>query len=158
VSRALRILAAGVVGLVVAGMPVACGSDGDDGGREAAPGAEVRPPRLVTGDRRAYTRIQRASGDLRAAAIPVSYGASEIVAADRLRADIRTLEVTEPQDSLLKRLRRRTLRALRTASAAGQGDSAQAAAAAAIAEADRIDAGLRRYAASNPAANEIAPG
>ena len=35
---------------------------------------------------------------------------------------------------------------------------ARQAIAAAIAEADRIDAGLRRYAASHPAANEIAPG
>jgi hypothetical protein len=154
----LRIVAAGVVALVIAGSPVACGSDGDDGGTQAAPGAEARPPRLAAEDKRAFTRIQRASGDLRAAAIPVSYGAPEVVAAARLRADIRRLERTRPEDSLLKRLRLRTLNALRDLSAAGKGEPAQQAGSAAITEADRIDAGLRRYAATNPAANEVAPG
>jgi hypothetical protein len=151
-------LVAGIAGVLVVGAPVACGSGGDDGGSQAAPGADTPAPRLETADKTAFTRIQRASGDLRAAAIPVSYGTSGIVAADRLRADIRRLDATEPQDPLLKRLRRRGLGALRALSAGGDGESARAAADAAIAEADRIDAGLRRYAASNPAANEIAPG
>ena len=156
-SRALRLLAAAAVGLVIAAAPLGCGSD-DDGAPEPAPGADVRPPRLPAADKTAYTRIQRASGDLRAAAIPVPYGASEAVVADRLRADARRLERTQPENSLLRRLRRRTLDAVRDLTAADEGEPARAAATAAIGEADRIDAGLRRYAASNPAANEIAPG
>ena len=152
---ALRILVAGVIALLIAVVPLACGSD--DKGNETVPGAEVRPPRLAPADKRAFRQIQKSSGDLRAAAIAASYGSSETIVADQLRVDIRKLEDLHPRDSLLKRLHRRALRALRSASE-GQGADVQAAAAAAIAEADLIDDGLRRYAASHPAANELAPG
>jgi hypothetical protein len=155
VRRALRFLVAGAAAFSIAVAPLACGSEDED---KTVPGAEVRPPRLPPVDKRAYRRIQQSSGDLRAAAIAVSYGSSEVVVADQLRADIRKLENLDPHDPLLKRLHRRALRALRSAGSAGQGAAAQAAAAAAIAEADRIDAGLRRYAASHPAANELTPG
>ena len=153
---ALRILAAGVVALLIAVAPLACGSD--DVGDKTVPGAEVRPPRLAPADRRAYRQIQKSSGDLRAAAIAASNGSSETIVPDQLRPDIRKLENLHPGDSLLSRLHRRALRALGSAASEGQGADVQAAAAAAIAEADLIDAGLRRYAALHPAANELAPG
>jgi hypothetical protein len=82
------------------------------------------------------------------------------VVADRLNAAVRALEAERPRDSLLKRLRARTLRSLRAAASkrARQKDTAGRIAKSAIAEADRIDAGLRSYAASHPAANDLQPG
>jgi hypothetical protein len=140
--------------------PAACGDDNADEAKTAAPGAEVAPPRLVRADRKAFAEIQRSSGALRAAAIPVAYGSAPgIVAPGRLLAAARDVAAIVPRDSLLRRLRRRTIRALRTAASdGGTPEIAKDAANAAIAEADRIDAGLRRYAAAHPAANEIAPG
>jgi hypothetical protein len=158
VPRLRSLLAAGLAGLLVAVGPVACGDDDADESQRAAPGAEVAPPRLSRSDREAFAEIQRASGALRAAAIAVAYGsAPRIAEPGRLRAVARELAAIVPRDSLLRRLRRRTIKALRTA-ASEEGTPPKDVAKAAIAEADRIDAGLRRYAASHPAANEIAPG
>lgn len=151
-----------VSGLLVAAAPLAGCGGSDDGGTSSAtatkpaPGAEVAPPPLATRDRRVYNEIQRSSGALRAAAVPVAYGAAtRIVVADRLNAAARRLAVTHPRNSLLRRLRRTALAALGVAASdrAREDSSAKGIANAAIAEADRIDAGLRRYAASHPAAN-----
>jgi hypothetical protein len=169
VPRLTRLLVAGVAALAIAGSAAGCGDSGDKNGnagntaggnsvdgKRPPPGAEARPPRLVRADKRAYIRIQKASGDLRAAASPVSYGATSRIATDQLNADFRKLLALSPQSPLLRRLRVEAMTAVR--SATSRGASGKAVAAAATAEADRIDAGLRRYAASNPAANEIAPG
>ena len=159
-SRLPRILALCLVALLVL-VPVSCGgSDDDNDARRTAPGAEVPPPRLPKRDSRGYAEIQSASGALRAAATPVAYGvAPTIVATGSLRAAARQLRRVSPSHPQLRRLRRDALDALDTAAAeGGERSSAKAVAKSAIAEADRIDAGLRRYSASHPAANEIAPG
>jgi hypothetical protein len=163
VLRPSRPLLAGVAGfLALAGSALGCGGGSDDGDQSAktAPGAETPPPALRTADRKAFAEIQRSSGVLRAAAIPVAYGAApRIVVADRLNVASRALARDVPRNALLRRLRRTALRGLRaTASPAAQREAtAKAIAESAIAEADRIDAGLRRYAASHPAANELPP-
>jgi hypothetical protein len=173
VPRLTRLLVAGVAALAIAGPPAGCGGSSDKhgnaggnnggtastnaaGGKRPPRSAEVRPPRLVRADKRAYTTIQKASGDLRAAATPVTYGATGRIATHQLNTDFRKLLALSPQSALLRRRRVQTMPALR--SATSRGASGKAVAAAATAEADRIDSGLRRYAASNPAANEIAPG
>jgi hypothetical protein len=151
-----------VAGLLIAATPLAAcgGSDNDDGTggttTKTVPGAEVAPPPLVPRDRRAYNAIQRSSGALRAAAVPVAYGSgTRIVVADHLNALAGQLARTSPRNASLKRLRRTALDALSQASSAAAREDATAKgiAKASIAEADRIDAGLRRYAASHPAAN-----
>jgi hypothetical protein len=164
VPRPPRSLLAGVaVALALAAASAGCGGGSGDGkdATQTAPGAETPPPRLRTADRKAFAEIQRSSGVLRAAAVPVAYGAAtRIVVKDRLNAATRALAADVPRDSLLRRLRSRALRGLRAAASpkAHADRAARRIAAFAIAEADRIDAGLRRYAASHPAANEIAPG
>jgi len=105
----------------------------------------------------AFGRIQSASGALRAAAVPVAYGASPQSDASGLNRALRRLPGAEPQNVQLQRLKARTLAAINAILAADRGAAAKAAATEAIAEADGIDAGLRRYAASHPAANEIQP-
>lgn len=167
--RLTRLLVAGVAALAIAGPTAGCGGSGDKSGNAATStagqdagakrpprAAEVRPPRLARTDKRAYTAIQKASGDLRAAATPVTYGPAAKIATKQLNADFRRLLALSPESPSLRRLRVQTLTAVR--SAISPGAAGKAVATAAIAEADRIDAGLRRYAASNPAANEIAPG
>jgi hypothetical protein len=169
VPRFTRLLVAGVAALAFAGPIAACGGSGDKkpnaatnaagqatGGKRPPRSAEVRPPRLVRTDKRAYRTIQKASGDLRAAATPVTYSPTVRIATKQLNLDFSKLLALSPQSPLLRSLRVQTLTAVRSATSSGA--SGKAAATAAIAEADRIDAGLRRYAASNPAANEIAPG
>jgi hypothetical protein len=162
VPRLTRPSAAGVVAFAVAaGSITGCGggskegSTSETGTRKPPRSAEVAPPRLPAPDRRAYAAIQRSSGDLRAAATPVAYGSAGTIAAGQLNADVRRLERLKPRSSLLQDLREQTLSAVRSTITRG---SSKAIANAAIGEADRIDQGLRRYAASNPAANEIAPG
>jgi hypothetical protein len=86
----------------------------------------------------------------------VTYGSAAKIGSRQLNSDFRKVLALSPQSPLLRRLRAQALTAVRSATSPAA--SVKAAAAAAIAEADRIDAGLRRYAASNPAANEIAPG
>jgi hypothetical protein len=161
VPRLTRLLAAGVAAFAVAaGSITGCGggSDGSTGRtdkRKPPKSAEVAPPRLPASDRRTYAAIQKTSGDLRAAATPVAYGSGGTIAADQLEADVRRLERLKPRSSSLRDAREQALSAVRSTITRG---SSKASANAAIAEADRIDDSLRRYAASNPAANEIAPG
>jgi hypothetical protein len=169
VPRLNRLLVAGVAATAIAGPIAGCGGSGDRngsagtnsvangaGGKRPPRSAGVRPPRLARTDKRAYATIQKASGDLRAAATPVTYNPAGRIATKQLNADFRKVLALSPGSPLLRRLRVQTLTAVR--SATSHGASAKAVATAAIAEADRIDAGLRRYAASNPAANEIPPG
>jgi hypothetical protein len=165
VSRPLKSLVAGIGVLLVAGPLSSCGGSADKSTssetNRAVPGAEARPPRLSRPDRKAVRDIQKSSGDLRAAVTPVAYGSSnQILAKNQLSADISSLNSSKPRNSLLRRLRTRALHALQSAvsSSPHQSVPPKDVATAAIAEADRIDAGLRRYAASHPAANEIAPG
>jgi hypothetical protein len=160
VPRPSCLLAAGVAALLIAGPLAGCGGSDDSGDAKQAPrSAEVPPPRLGNTDRKAYARILRSSGALRAAAVPVAYGAAPRIATDQLNPAIGKLAATHPRNPSLRRLRLSILSALRAAVSGGaQGESAKAIATQAIAEADRTDAGLRRYAASHPAANEIAPG
>jgi len=147
-----------LAGLAIA-VPAGCGGSDknkDAGTTKTAPGAETPPPPLPSADRGAYAEIQRSSGALRAAAVPVAYGsATRFVVADRLNAAAGQLSRARPRSPLLARLRRTTLAALRRTASAGALDDAKAKGIAkkAITEADRIDAGLRRYAASHPAAN-----
>jgi hypothetical protein len=105
----------------------------------------------------AFGRIQSASGALRAAAVPVAYGASPQIDSAQLSHVVRRLSGADPQSAQLRRLKAATLAAINAVEAASVGAAAKAGATEAIAEADRIDDGLRRYAASHPAANEIQP-
>jgi hypothetical protein len=167
VPRLIRLLAAGVAALALAAAGVAgCGGDAKPKAKpESAPGAadqrkpprsaEIPPPRLHAPDRKAYAAIQKTSGDLRAAVTPLAYGAASRIDTADLTADARKLERLAPRNGRLQGLREQTLSALQ--SVIGRAPT-KAIATAAIGEADRIDDGLRRYAASNPAANEIAPG
>ena len=158
----LTLVLVGVSGLATLSSLAGCGGSGDkdaqSASRRAPRSAEVPPPRLAAVDRRAYAVIQKASGDLRAAAIPVTYGSAAQIPAGQLHSDLRRLDTLKPRNPLLKRLHAETARAVTSLTAQRSASSAHASAKAAIAEADRIDAGLRRYAASHPAANEIAPG
>jgi hypothetical protein len=158
VSGTLRILAAAAAGVVIAFPFPGCGGSSDDSStRRAAPGAETKPPRLPSADRRAYAQIQRASGALRAAAVPITYGASAAVDLGPVRRATRRVSATHPRNAQLQRLRASMLRALGAINSASPGAASKTAATEAIAEADHTDAALRRYAASHPAANEIAP-
>ena len=128
---------------------------------KANPNAETPPPALRTGDRKTFAVLTRSSGVLRAAAVPVAYGsATRIVVGPRLDAAAAELQRTHPRSAALRRLRLQTLAGLRLASspAALRGSSSKRIAQESIAKADRIDDGLRGYAASNPAANDLQPG
>jgi hypothetical protein len=122
-----------------------------------AHGADVKPPRLSRADRLAFGRIQSASGALRAAAVPVAYGAAPQIDPAGLNRAMRRLSGADPANAQLQRLKARTLAAINALLGAGQGAAAKATGNQAIGVADRIDDGLRRYAASHPAANEIQP-
>ena len=117
--------------------------------------AETPPPPLHVSDRKTYAAVERISGDLRAAATPLAYGTASTIDKTALVSDARTLDRLSPRSAQLRGLRQQTISALQ--SVIGRAPT-KAIATAAIGEADRIDDGLRRYAASNPAANEIAPG
>jgi hypothetical protein len=137
------------------------GSDDKTSEQKTHPAAEIPPPALRPADRAAFVELGRASGVLRAAAIPVAYGAAtRIVVAPRLRAAAVDVRKTRPRSPRLRRLRARTLAALRLASSSGarQDGTAKQIARDSIKQAARIDAGLRQYAASNPAANDLQPG
>jgi hypothetical protein len=155
----VRLLVAGVAAVALAAFAAACGGGSDEttSATRPPPSADVRPPRLPRADRLAFGRIRSASGALRAAAVPVAYGASPRVDASQLRRVLRRLSGADPQNAQLQKLKARTLDALNTLMATGQGAPAKAVANEAIAVADRIDDGLRGYAASHPAANEIQP-
>jgi hypothetical protein len=162
VSRSNRPLVASVIGLAVLVAVTGCGggskgaSTTEASARKPPKHAEVPPPRLRSNDKAAFAAIQRASGVLRAAAVPAAYGSTTRIPANRLRVVAREVGATHPRNPLLRRLRATTQSALDTA--ASSSAPPKAIATAAIAEADRIDGGLRRYAASHPAANELAPG
>jgi hypothetical protein len=132
------------------------GSTTETGSRKPPRSAEVPPPRLASRDKRAFVTIQKASGALRAGVVAAAYGSTNRIPAQRLRGAAGEVRSVHPRNALLKKLRARTAGAL--IAAATPGADSKAVATAAIAEADRIDAGLREYAASHPAANEVAPG
>jgi hypothetical protein len=167
VQRLNRHLAAGAAVLTLAAWGVAgCGggSSSTSSSKTATSAAdqkkpprsaEIPPPRLHPPDRKTYAAIERISGDLRAAATPLAYGTAATIDKTALASDARTLDRLAPKSAQLRGLRQQTLSALQ--SVIGRAPT-KAIATAAIGEADRIDDGLRRYAASNPAANEIAPG
>ena len=161
-----RLPPAGLAALALMALVAAgCGGGNSSSGSKTATGAgsqkkpprsaETPPPRLHASDRKAYASIQRISGDLRAAVTPLAYGTAATIDTTALAADARTLDRLTPRSAELQGLRQQTLSALQ--SVIGRSPT-KAIATAAIGEADRIDDGLRRYAASNPAANEIAPG
>jgi hypothetical protein len=150
-----------VGGLLI--LAAGCGSSSDK--KSTAPkapaSAEQPPPALPSGDRVAFAELARSSGVLRAAAVPVAYGsASRIVVVPRLDAAASAVRKTRPRSAALRRLRARTLAALRLATSPGalRQPTSKRIASRAIAAADRIDAGLRGYAGSNPAANDLLPG
>jgi hypothetical protein len=157
--RLVRAIVVGAVLILAAG----CGSSGDKQSNERKPpaSAETPPPALPSGDRAAFAELTRSSGVLRAAAVPVAYGsATRIVVVPRLDAAAGAVRKTKPGNRALRALRTRTLAALRLASSPGalQQATSKRIARRALAEADRIDAGLRSYAGSNPAANDLLPG
>jgi hypothetical protein len=164
VSPIVRFLIAAIAGCSILVSGTGCGGSKHDSepvqrdSRKPPRSAEIPPPRLRAPDKKAYAVIQKTSGDLRAAAIPATYGSTAGIATDQLSSDVRKLDAQKPRNSLLKRLLAETRSAVTAAIAQRSGAPARASAKAAIAEADRIDAGLRRYAASHPAANEITPG
>ena len=140
-----------------------CGGSDDNTSQQQKtnPAAEIPPPALRPADSAAFSELRRGSGVLRAAAIPVAYGAAtRIVVAPRLRAEALEVRKTRPRSPRLRSLRARTLAALQLASSPGavQDGTAKQIARDSIKQADRIDAGLRQYAASNPAANDLQPG
>jgi hypothetical protein len=165
VPRLNRLLLAGVAALALSAAGVAGCGGGSSSSSKTATGAatqkkpprsaEIPPPRLRASDRKTYAAIQRISGDLRAAVTPLAYGTAATIDTTALASDARQLERLAPQSTQLQGLRQQTLSALQ--SVIGRSPT-KAIATAAIGEADRIDDGLRRYAASNPAANEITPG
>jgi hypothetical protein len=157
-----RLVGAIVVGALLI-LAAGCGSSSDKKSNEpkAPASAEKPPPALPSGDRVAFAALTRGSGVLRAAATPVAYGsATRIVVVPRLDAAATAVRRTRPRSAALRRLRARTLAALRLATSPGalQQATSKPIARKTIAAADRIDAGLRRYAGSNPAANDLLPG
>jgi hypothetical protein len=162
VPRPRAVIGAIAVGLLL----VASGCGGSDDKASSAqtetnPNAEVPPPALHHADRKAYAELTQASGALRSAAVPVAYGsATRIVVAERLDAEAADVLKEHPDSAALRSLRKRTLAALRLAGspAAQRVTTAKQIARDSIAKADRIDDGLRRYAATNPAANDLTPG
>jgi hypothetical protein len=159
----LAMLAMLAVSALLIGAAGCGGSDDKTSQQETKtnPAAEIPPPALRPADSAAFSELRRGSGVLRAAAIPVAYGAAtRIVVAPRLRAEAVEVRQTRPRSPRLRSLRARTLAALRLASSPGavQDGTAKQIARDSIKQADRIDAGLRRYAASNPAANDLQPG
>jgi hypothetical protein len=157
-----RGLRSGIVAGALWAALAGCGGSSDKPAQPRPPAsAEQPPPRLSTGNRATFVALARNSGVLRAAAVPVAYGsATRIVVQRRLRAAARQVGRTHPRNAALRALRARLLAALHRAASAEtlQDSAAKRIARDSIAATDRVDAGLRRYAASNPAANELLPG
>jgi len=121
VPRLNPLLASGFAALALAGGAAGgCGggsssssssttSTGATNQKKPPASAERPPPRLKSSDRKAYAAIQKASGDLRAAVTPLSYGTATTIDTAALATDVRKLNAVAPHSASLQGLRQQTL-------------------------------------------------
>jgi hypothetical protein len=132
---------------------------GEPSGEEGDQARSAALERIPQSDRDAFLQLATAIGTLRARAAPVAVGSTDrlgpaapIVAA---RGQVVALH---PTDAALVQVRQGLIPALsRFARAPLSGATARRAARSAIADADRIEAGLRRYSRTQPAIGGVIP-
>jgi hypothetical protein len=133
-----------------------------DGGEQGDQGEEGQAKALTQvpkEDQTAFIQLGTVIGALRARAAPVAVGTSaRLGSAAPLMAGRAQIAALEPQDPDLTRVRDQLLPVLtRFSRAPRSGPASRRAARAAIAEADRIEAGLRHYAQVRPAVGGLIP-
>jgi hypothetical protein len=135
------------------------GEGGERTGEEAEQGQSEALNKIPEGDRTAFFQLATAIGTLRARAAPVAVGTSpQLENAAPLRAARAQVAKLRPADPQLVQLRAQLLPLLaRFTKAPESGAGATRAAKAAIADADRIEAGLRAYTQRTPAIGGAIP-
>ena len=130
-----------------------------EAGEEAEQGQADALNKIPEADRTAFFQLATAIGALRARAAPVAVGTSaELSSAAPLRQARRQVARLHPVDPQLLRLREELMPVLaRFERAPVSGEAAGRAAKAAIADADRIEAGLRAYSQRTPAIGGAIP-
>jgi hypothetical protein len=134
----------------------ASGDEQDKQGEQEGAKALAQVPKA---DQTAFIQLATVIGALRARAAPVAVGTSgRLGSAAPLIAGRRQIADLRPQEPDLTRLRDRLLPLLtRFSRAPTSGPESRRAARAAIAEADRIEAGLRHYSQVRPAVGGLIP-
>jgi hypothetical protein len=156
-----------LVVVAAAGPPITgCGGgsheDNGEGSKQGEEGEQRQAEaldKIPVADQTAFTQLATAIGTLRARAAPVAVGTSQRLASAAplltARGQVNSLR---PSDPRLSRLRGQLIPVLtRFSRAPTSGAAARRAARAAIADADRIEAGLRRYAQGSPAIGGLIP-
>jgi hypothetical protein len=146
---------------------VGCGGGGGSsetaetgsGAEEQEQGQAKALEKVPASDQAAFIEIATVIGTLRVRAAPVAVGKSHrLTSAAPLRAGRSRLAALRPRDPRLARLRDRLIPALtKFIHAPTSRAAARRAAKSAIADADRIEAGLRRYARIQPAVGALIP-
>jgi len=154
------VLAAAAAGALIAG----CGSTshteaGNGGGGGDEQGQANALSKIPAADQAAFVQIATVIGTLRVRAAPVAIGkADRLASAAPLRDGRSRVAALRPRDPRLMRLRDQLIPALtRFIRAPTSGAAARRAARGAIADADRIEARLRRYARVQPAVGALIP-
>ncbi|MDX6616826.1 MAG: hypothetical protein QOD60_1917 [Solirubrobacterales bacterium] len=131
----------------------------DAGGEQGQQGQAKALAQVPEADQTAFIQLATVIGVLRARAAPVAVGTSRrLGSAAPLIAGRMKVAALRPQDRDLTRLRDRLLPLLtRFSRAPSSGPASRRAARAAIAEADRIEAGLRHYSQVRPAVGGLIP-
>jgi hypothetical protein len=155
------------VAIALGGVPLAgCGGkSGKDSSGEGAGGEEADQrqaealAKVPQSDQTAFIQLATVIGALRARAAPVAVGTSrQLGSAAPLRKGRSQVIALRPSDPTLVKARKELLPALtRFSRAPSTGAASRRAARAAIADADRIEAGLRSYAQTRPAIGGLIP-
>jgi hypothetical protein len=115
-------------------------------------------PQLPAADRRAYVEIATDSGTLRVSVVRAALGRSAAVDTAAIAAARRRLALARPRDALLARLKAQLVAACSEVIAhAGPHTGVQPAAKKALTATDKVNAGLRQYAARHPAVAGLIP-
>ena len=161
-----RALALSLLALAFVGTPLAgCGGGGSQrAAEEGTSAAEEHGQakalgRIPAADQTAFIQIATVIGTLRVRAAPVAIGkADRLASAAPLRDGRSQVAALHPDDPRLARLRDQLIPALtRFIRAPTSAAAARRAARGAIADADRIEARLRRYARVQPAIGALIP-
>jgi hypothetical protein len=131
----------------------------DEGGEEGEHGQAQALSKIPPADRAAFFGLATAIGALRVRAAPVAVGSSShLSSAAPLRTASRQVAAFHPEDHQLQGIRAQLVPLLRRfARAPTSGPAARRAARAALADADRIEAGLRSYTKRIPAIGGAIP-
>jgi hypothetical protein len=153
------VLVIAAAGAPLTGCGGGSGKDTGEAGEEGEQQQEKALAKIPEADQTAFIKLATAIGTLRARAAPVAVGKSDhLVSAASLRAARSRIADLKPRDQRLARLRDQLLPVLtRFSRAPTSGSGARRAARGAIADADRIEAGLRSYTQTRPAIGGLIP-